>query len=362
MSSGKKDELRVLQVVVGTDRRGAETFAVDLQASLRSLGATVRTVALAPGEHDVGHHIEVLGPTRLSFATLRRLRSLAHGHDVVVAHGSTTLPACGSALVATKTPFLYRNIGDPGYWVTRRASRLRSRALLRRAAGVVCLWSGSAHALCELHGLDPRRLHVIPNAVPAERITCADRERRARARQELGLAPGRTVTTYLGSFTPEKDVASAVLAVAMLEGVELLLAGAGPLEPELRALAASHLGERARFLGSVPNPSSVLAASDVLVLPSRTEGMPGVLIEAGLSGIPAVATDVGGVSEIVVDGVTGHLVPAGEPAALRDGIVRALARRDALGRAARARCQAMFTMEDVGARWMDVLLAVATEP
>jgi glycosyltransferase involved in cell wall biosynthesis len=105
----------------------------------------------------------------------------------------------------------------------------------------------------------------------------------------------------------------------------------------------------------LPGPADALAAADVVVSCSRTEGMPGVLIEAGLSGRPAVATDVGGVAEIVRDGETGMLVRPGDVGGLTAALVRALAERSRLGVAARAHCLATFEIGVVADGWADLL-------
>ena len=116
-----------------------------------------------------------------------------------------------------------------------------------------------------------------------------------------------------------------------------------------------------RFLGQVADAPSVVAASDVLVLPSHSEGMPAVLIEAGFSGIPVVATEVGAVSSIVRDGETGFLVQRTDDVhiftdQLVDVLRRALGSPDDVGLAARAHCLEHFEIEVVADRW-DALLA-----
>ena len=100
---------------------------------------------------------------------------------------------------------------------------------------------------------------------------------------------------------------------------------------------------------------AVLAASDVLVLPSLTEGVPGVLVEAGLVGIPVVATDVGGVSTVVEDGVSGLLVPAQDQAALDRAVTRALNAGPEMGQAATKRCRRDFDLDKTSEAW-DCLL------
>jgi glycosyltransferase involved in cell wall biosynthesis len=95
----------------------------------------------------------------------------------------------------------------------------------------------------------------------------------------------------------------------------------------------------------------VLAAADALVLPSRTEGIPAVVIEAGLAGLPVVASAVGGIPEVVVDGETGALVTPGDEVGLAEAITRALAHAGTLGPAGRERCRRRFELTPVAAAW-----------
>ena len=126
---------------------------------------------------------------------------------------------------------------------------------------------------------------------------------------------------------------AAVRAVAAgPRDVVMLLAGDGPQRAETTALVQRLLPGRARILGEVADVRKVLAASDVLLLPSLTEGVPAILGEAGLVGIPVVATDVGGVSTVVEDGVTGLLVPAGDERAFEQAVLRSLSIGPELGR------------------------------
>ena len=117
--------MRVLQVVTDRDRRGAQVYATDLAPGLQNLGCAVETVALAPGNHGDQLAIDVLGPSRRSLATFRALRARARSFDVVIAHGTTTLPACAIALSGSGVPFVYRQISDPLFWAATTARRLR---------------------------------------------------------------------------------------------------------------------------------------------------------------------------------------------------------------------------------------------
>jgi glycosyltransferase involved in cell wall biosynthesis len=350
-----------LHVVTSTDRRGAETFGVMLRDSLAALGHRGDVVALVPGRGDRPLPIPSLGPSRVSPRALLRLRRLCRRADVVVAHGSSTLPACAVATAGTRTPFVYVNIGDPRYWSSAPTRRLRVRLLLGRAARVSAISRRSADVLVDQYGVRLDRIRVIPNGRDAAPFLAADRAAGERLRAGLDIAAGTPVVLALGALSAEKRVDLAVRAVAAVPDARLLVAGSGPEDASLRRLA-DHVGPgRVHFLGAVTDVPSVLAAADAVVLASDSEGLPGVLIEAGMAGVPAVATDVGWVADVVVDGVTGVLVPPGRSDALADGLRRVLARRAEMGAAARTTCVERFDLRTVTDAWAGLLGELAGE-
>jgi glycosyltransferase involved in cell wall biosynthesis len=220
---------------------------------------------------------------------------------------------------------------------------------------VVALWPAAADALSQRHRVPRRDIRVIPNGVPARRFPPVDAGGRAAARQRLGVAPDAPVALYLGALIPDKDPQAAVDAVAATTGLQLLVAGDGPERARVEEHARRALPGRAHWLGAVSDPAAVLAAADVLVLPSRTEGMPAAAIEAGMSGLPVVATDVGAVREVVLDGETGVVVAPGDTVALARGLERALASRDTMGGRAREHCLARFEIGVVSDAWEELL-------
>ena len=345
-------------------RRGAETFAVDLAAELDRRGWDAPVLALAPSGRPDALPVPALGPPAGSALRVRTLRALraraAAAGTVAVAHGSRTLPACALGLAGTGVPFVYRGIGDPRVWSGRGLRRWRTSLLLRRPALVTALWPGAADALLAQHGVPRSRVRIAPNAVPAARCPVPTAADRAAARARFGLPEDAPVAGYVGSLTAEKQVGVAVAATGRLDGTWLLVAGDGPDRDALAAQAGTDAPGRVVFAGVTAGPGPVLAAADAVVLPSRTEGMPGVLIEAGLAGRPAVASAVGGVGEVVADGETGVLVPPGDVTALAAGLARALGPDgQALGRAARDRCLARFEIGAAGALWAEILAEVA---
>jgi glycosyltransferase involved in cell wall biosynthesis len=293
-------EARVLHVVASQARRGAEVFAVDLADALLAHGWPGRVVAVEPGPHaDLA--VPSVAPRWPSAQALRALRAAARHVDVVVAHGSTSLPAMALALVGAPTPFMYRTIGDPAYWTPSPVARAWVGVALRRAAVVVALWPAARDELLRRHRLARERVVVLPTAVDVARFRPADDERRRRCRLAFGVpTDAHPVVAVVAALSPEKEVGLALAALAHLpDEAFLLVAGDGA---ERAALEASAPAGRVRFLGSVDGVPDVLAAADVLALTSRTEGLPAVAIEAVLAGVPVVASPVGAVPEIVTPG------------------------------------------------------------
>ena len=164
------------------------------------------------------------------------------------------------------------------------------------------------------------RAHVCPMGIePAEQTA---QQSRAALREQRGLT--RFTVLSLGRLIPLKGIEHAIAAVARMPEAELLICGEGPHQAEL-ARQATRSGARVRFLGSVfgAEKAALLRAADAFVLPSiklpsgRTEGMPHALLEAMDHGLPVVASDVGGVSDVVRNGENGVLVPAADPSAIQ---------------------------------------------
>ncbi|MFN8024858.1 MAG: glycosyltransferase family 4 protein [Acidimicrobiia bacterium] len=351
--------IEILQVITSNSRRGAEVFAYQLGDELVRTGHQVTTVALTGGAARP-LDVPVLGRRALDPATLRALRRRAGAAEVVVGHGSRTLPACALGLAGGGTPFVYRNIGDPTAWSGSGLRKLRTTAFLRRAALVVALTPAAAATLEQGYGIPSDRLVVIPSAVPAAVNTPADPTRRAAARGALGIGADEPVVAMVGALSEEKAPALAVEAVAALDGVHLVVAGDGPLRAEVESLAGSRAPGRVHFLGSVPDPSAAYDAADAVLLCSRTEGLPGVLLEAGLRELPVVATNVGYVAEAVRNGETGVLVPSGDAIAITDALRQVLDAPGTMGLRARERCLAEFELTGVAARWADALAGVVS--
>lgn len=207
----------------------------------------------------------------------------------------------------------FQRVRDPRVAVLRRARDLE----LRRAARIVTP-SAALRELALGWGLEPGRVEVLPNPVSTPEL-----EGREALRRRLGLE-GPTLA-FAGRLASQKGVDVALEAVKRVEDVSLVLAGDGPDAELLRRRARElKLGERARFLGPQPRRLvfELLRAADAVVLSSKWENFPHVLVEALAVGTPVIATATGGVTEIVRDGENGLLVEPEDPEALAAAIRR----------------------------------------
>jgi teichuronic acid biosynthesis glycosyltransferase TuaC len=189
--------------------------------------------------------------------------------------------------------------------------------------------SARIRAAAEALGRPRRPIAVVPNGADTRVFLPRDR---SQARARLGVPDDGPVVTYVGKLEPRKGVGDLIAAMGLLTrrpgGAPLLLAaGVGRLRDELGAQAAAlGVADRVRFVGKVAHEEVAwwMAAGDVFVLPSLSEGLPTVVCEAMSCARPTVATAVDGTPEIVEDGETGLLVPPRDPEALAGALARVL--------------------------------------
>lgn len=203
-------------------------------------------------------------------------------------------------------------------------------------------------------GWPAHKIRVVHNGVdPAAFPYDPDRRDRPALAAGLGIEPGDRVVGILAVFRPEKDhetfLRAARLVHEAIPEARFVLAGDGPGRAGLEELTRRlGLADRVVFAGLRSDVEDVLASLDVVALSSYTiECFPYAILEAMAMGVPAVCTAVGGLPEMVDDGVTGRLVPPRDPAALAAGIVDVLGdeeRRRRMGAAARLRLEREFTL------------------
>lgn len=219
-----------------------------------------------------------------------------------------------------------------------------------------------------------RGLGVLPDELGPWIPTAVDTEafvpRRSRlSREEFGWSEDDPVLLTVARLHPLKGVDLALRALASLRGryptARLLIRGSGPEEGALRTLVQDlRLEDSVRFVRRLSRPEMVdlYNLSDVVLCTSRWDLLPFSLIEAGSCGRPCVATDVGAIADIVVDGETGVLVRDSRPESIAAAVGSLLSddtARAALGRAARARSESLFSLRVVANRFVEVYRDVA---
>ncbi len=225
------------------------------------------------------------------------------------------------------------------------------RINLRWMDRVVCVSDGQA-AKVRRAGIAQSRMVVIRNAIRADRFDAPDPVFRDRLLALFPRVPVRVIGAA-GRLSPEKGFAVLVEAARRVLREDtvagLVVFGDGPLRPALqRQIAAAGLAGRLVLAGFRDDLDRYLPWLDVLAIPSHTEGLPNVALEACAAGVPVVATAVGGTPEVIEDGVNGYLVPPGDPEALSERMLAVLGSADcgrSMGERGRQRMVDEFTFE-----------------
>jgi glycosyltransferase involved in cell wall biosynthesis len=243
---------------------------------------------------------------------------------------------------------------------TQSSARRIARRYGSRVDLITVVHQGLADYLVDEIGVDAARVRVIPNGVD----TLVFRPGGATPlRQQLGIPPDACVVGYVGRLHPDKDPINLIRAITCLnaeqrEGLQVVFIGDGACMDEMRRLIDEHaLDSTVRLLGERHDVPALLKAMDVFVLPSRTEGLPVALLEAMSTGLPIVATDVGGVPGAAGDG--GLIVPPENPEALAGALARLLddqSERTRLGEQARRRAVDCFDRSLMFEAYMAALL------
>jgi glycosyltransferase involved in cell wall biosynthesis len=324
--------LRIAHLIESDGPGGAERVVAALAASLQAAGS--HNVVFLPenGEGWLARELEGSG-VAIEYFTIDRPLSpqcarglvqafrrhrfdLAHGHEFSMAvYGAWAAWRAGIAHVITMHGGRYYN--------GKFRRRLALRAAIAASDHVVAVSEPLADAIATDLGVPRSKVAVLNNGVrhdEPERITLRD---------ELGLSPGDRLIVAVGNLYPVKGHIHAIDALARLAvrhpSAHLAISGRGDLEGALLARAREHgLGHRVHLLGLRSDVPAVLAAADLFVLPSLSEGLPLALLEAMFAGCPIVATDVGQVRVALAHGTAGILVEPGDSAALAGALNRLL--------------------------------------
>lgn len=311
-------------------RQGKRLYGADRAVIALAAATSAPFRALAGGVSPPGEPCELVEAARAAgvesvrFDTRRRFdvrcaRAVAahcRAHDVKLLHAhdfKTLLVALIAGLLA-RVPVVATYHGETRSTLAVRAYEILARVLGNFTRAVAAVSQRLERTLARWVLAAP--VSFVPNGLPPARAISG--EERAAARAHLSV--DGLVLAVIGRLSEEKGVAVLLEALRSLgEGAPtLLVAGDGPLR---EALEQSARGLRVRFLGYLPDPREAFAAADAVVIPSLTEGLPLVALEALMLQRPLVATAVGELPALLRDGA-GLLVPPGDPAALAAAIER----------------------------------------
>ena len=351
--------LRVVYVVPDLGVGGAERHVMELMPRLDRSRFAPSVVCIGKrGElfsalGDAGVSAVAFGRTKRQAAMqlvdlVRVFRSTRP--DVVIVRGFNAELLGRVAAAITRVPRVVLWVHNCGDIEPRSLLRRRSDRMLDRVTDAYFgVAQGQVGYLRDELGYPEHKIRVIRNGVDPTQFDGTDRGPRA----SLGFGERDLVVGILAALRPEKDhetfLQAARFIAAEVPEARFLIVGDGPQRSGLEALA-SHLGvaDRVVFAGVRQDVPAILAAMDVFVLSSFTvECFPMALLEAMASSRPAVCTSVGGVPEMIEEGVTGYLVPAKDARALADRVIRLLRspeRRRRFGAASRQRVDLHFTI------------------
>lgn len=369
--------MRVAFLIQRPQRRGVELFTTQLASEMRRRGLKTRTVALFPGpdgtvaglrdETDVlldgviDHPCELLPGVQPSL--LRQLRDFLREFkpDVLQVSGGKTVKYGALSRTGLDEPrvVVWRNAGMTSHWLKGLHRQLYyKRLILPRIDGVVNVTDASQHDFerCYSPRVPMRRIFsgVDPEAI---RVSTG----RWELRRSLSTGEHSPVMLFIGSLSPEKRPDR---FLGIVHGVSQRLpetvawiVGDGPLRADMEARGRDlAISDRLRMVGTQQNVGDYLRGADVLVLTSDTEGSPRVIMEAGLTGLPVVATRVGGVEELVKDRRTGRLCDAEDETGLVAATVQVLTEPELANRlraAARTWMRANVTISRVAEAYED---------
>jgi glycosyltransferase involved in cell wall biosynthesis len=305
-------------------RSGHESTGVTLLE-----GWTSRTL------REIGIPVEVM-PLRRAFDfgwPLRFARYLREQRaDVVHAHefAASCYAAMGALLAGVP---LVCTIHGKNYWPDRYYRRAAFRRVLGMAHGFVAVSEDLRDFAGGVLAVDPARIHVIHNGVDGKKYA-RDPAMRTTLRRQLGLGDGDEAILAVGELSAVKGHEVLVRAASSLArtrpNIKVLIAGEGGERARLLELAAQlGFGERLHLLGFRRDVPALLAAADVFAMPSFSEGMPLAMIEAMASGVPIVASAVGGIPSLIAHGTSGLLSQAGDGDALASALRAMLSDPDA---------------------------------
>jgi len=320
----------LFQLIQKPQLRGAEMFAAQLSQELEKNGHTVFLIALFPGVSVLPFSGTILPLNRpiakrwTDFEGWKQLAALIEKHqpDVIQCNAGDTLKfaVLSKLLYHWKTPLVARNASMVSSYIKNPVTKWINRIFYKNTQAIISVSQLSAIDLGVLFPETKAKTSVIPIGINFHEIKPVHWKNEGKDTINL---------IHVGGFTFEKNH-TGLLSIFQKFLVDnpnahLHLLGDGPLKKSILELVnQTNLTDFVTFYGFVPNVIDYIHHADVLVLPSIIEGLPGVILEAMYAQTPAVAYNVGGVSEVLQNNETGYLIEKGDELAFVSAIQKAI--------------------------------------
>lgn len=365
-------DLRILQLYHDCGPGGAEQMILDLCRWLQARGHQVTVATCREGwladrlrENRIETFVVALR-RRFDLETLSNVLGIVQNRsvDVVHTHELPAMMGLAPAALVNGLPVVATLHGRE-YIAAHRRRRLACWLAASGCRRVVAVSRAIARFLVEDVGIASSKVETIYNGIDTQPYSFVNGN--GQLRDTLGISPEARVIGTVGSLYPVKGqtylLQSMSRLVRQIPTLICLVVGRGQLLSALQGEAAAlGLTEHVRFLGYRTDVPELLGLMEAFVLPSLSEGLPLGLLEAQAAGRPVVASDVGGNGEVVQDGTTGYLVPAGRPEPLADRIAALLsnpAQAKAMGERGRTRVHEMFSLEVMCRRYLSLYRSCA---
>jgi L-malate glycosyltransferase len=309
--------MKILQFIQKPQLRGAEMFACQLSNHLLDMGHEVTVICLLDGNAKLpfkGKLVNLKRPLAKRFFDVEGWKQLAkyikeNKPDIIQANAGDTLKfvALSKLFYRWKTPIVYRNANKVSDFITSRPKLVFNKFLVNQLQHII-----SVSELCRLdfiktYSILPEKTTMIPIGIEAAII---DKTLSEDVRPYFDSAK---VIVNVASLVPEKNHEALLRitreVVKEYNNVKVLILGDGKLRESLQQkIAAMGFEDHVILLGYRSDVLSILSNADVFTLPSRIEGLPGVILEAFYCEVPVVAYNVGGISEVVINNETGWLI------------------------------------------------------
>lgn len=320
--------MRIVQLITRPQRRGAELFAIQLAEGLKEIGHDVYVITILKGVDDLAFsgkmiHLDLEGFRKIDIEGFKKLAKELDRiqPDIVQANASDTLRYGVGVKYFIKRPFklIYRNANTISSFIRNKGQFYYNKFLHSKLDGVISVSENSKKDYLKL--FKPKSIEVIPIGIDPEEIEIKLKQNETQINGEYLI--------YIGSLVTEKDPLGLLDIFNQVyeekSTLKLVYLGSGSLEIELKKrINELELGGSVILIPNQKNIFPILTKAKALVMPSKIEGLPGVILEAMYCDIPVIAYGVGGISEVLKTGKTGWLIEAEDPINFKAAILEVL--------------------------------------